>query len=363
MTADHGTDEILSEVTADEYYAIVPEWILCHPEICGNAVRLYGVLRLFADKRGVAFPGLSTIGDKYGVSHDSVTRHMNKLIKVGAVTKKRRLDPKTGKATSNLYVIHSRPKFIDVTHDFTPQPGKGFPDASADAPDSATDATLFDLQHDVSAELDAIAGCVLCDDAGHVRGTRTDCTHTQPTAQRRQRVKAKRDDADSNASKLSALHAARHEDAVHDLLNYLADTVQNNGSRRPTFDAVDYERMAQLVKHERQRPEGESGAETRIRQVIDWVQTDAHWQPIVLTAGKLHEHYDTVRLKTVNAYKMRKSASRSGYPGGRPLDRRRAILDSEMERLEREEGQGAATGGGPGIEASPMDYLREITAG
>lgn len=163
------------------------------------------------------------------------------------------------------------------------------------------------------AKLAEIRACSLCDDSGHVHGTVADCDHVQP--KQHTRAKAVRDDAATNAAKLSALHATRHEDAVHDTLAYLADTVERNGSRRPAFDAVDYERMAELIKHERSRPEGAAGAEVRIRQVIDWTQTDGHWQPIILTAEKLHEHYDAVRLRTVNAYKTKQN---SGSSGGRP---------------------------------------------
>lgn len=118
MTDDHGADEILSEVQADDYYAIVPEWVLLHPDLSHGAVRLYGVLRRFADQRGIAFPGLSAIGKKYGVVPRSVTRHMDELIAVGAVTKKRRT--RSGRATSNLYRVHSRPTHLDVHDDFTP---------------------------------------------------------------------------------------------------------------------------------------------------------------------------------------------------------------------------------------------------
>lgn len=116
---DDSVDEILSEVQADDYYAIVPEWLLFHPDLSHGAVRLYGVLRRFADQRGIAFPGLSAIGEKYGVVPRSVTRHMDELIAAGAVTKKRRIG-RDHKATSNLYRVHSRPTFLHVTDDFNP---------------------------------------------------------------------------------------------------------------------------------------------------------------------------------------------------------------------------------------------------
>lgn len=118
-TLDHSADELLAEVDADDYYAIVPEWVLFHPDLSHGAVRLYGVLRRFADHRGIAFPGLSAIGQKYGVVPRSVTRHMDELIAAGAVTKKRRIGSR-GSVTSNLYRVHSRPTFIQVEHAYTP---------------------------------------------------------------------------------------------------------------------------------------------------------------------------------------------------------------------------------------------------
>jgi helix-turn-helix protein len=119
MTTDEGADEILCEVQADDYYAIVPEWVLFHATLSHGAVRLYGVLRRFADQRGIAFPGLAAIGTKYGVTPRSVTRHMDELIAAGAVTKKRRIG-RAGRATSNLYRVHSRPTFLHVQDDFSP---------------------------------------------------------------------------------------------------------------------------------------------------------------------------------------------------------------------------------------------------
>jgi helix-turn-helix protein len=116
---DDSADEILAEVEADDYYAIVPEWVLFHPDLSHGAVRLYGVLRRFADQRGIAFPGLSAIGEKYAVTPRSVTRHMDELIAAGAVTKKRRVGAR-GSVTSNLYRVHSRPTFIQVEHAYTP---------------------------------------------------------------------------------------------------------------------------------------------------------------------------------------------------------------------------------------------------
>lgn len=132
---DVGADEILSEVAADDYYAIIPEWVLFHADLSHGAVRLYGVLRRFADHRGVAFPGLSAIGKKYGVEPRSVTRHMDELIAAGAVTKKRRVGG-NGKVTSNLYRVHSRPTFVQVKHDYTPDTSAAVAavKAQADAP-------------------------------------------------------------------------------------------------------------------------------------------------------------------------------------------------------------------------------------
>lgn len=119
MSDDNGADELLAEVQADDHFAIVPEWVLFHPDLSHGAVRLYAVLRRFADQRGIAFPGLSAIGAKYGVVPRSVTRHMEELIAAGAVTRKRRIG-RGGRATSNLYRVHSRPTFLRVDHDYSP---------------------------------------------------------------------------------------------------------------------------------------------------------------------------------------------------------------------------------------------------
>ena len=140
-TTEAGVDEIMSEVQADDYYAIVPEWVLFHSDLSHGAVRLYGVLRRFADQRGIAFPGLSAIGEKYGVVPRSVTRHMDELIAAGAVTKKRRIGH-NGKVTSNLYRVHTRPTFITVEHDYTPDTTAAVEARRTEVSDGPTDENV-----------------------------------------------------------------------------------------------------------------------------------------------------------------------------------------------------------------------------
>ena len=86
-------------------FAVVPEWVLDHPDLSDRAVRLYGVLARYADTMGHAWPARSTLGNRLYCSVDSVDRALKELAGVGAITKRRRVD-EAGDPTSNLYVLH-----------------------------------------------------------------------------------------------------------------------------------------------------------------------------------------------------------------------------------------------------------------
>lgn len=92
---------------ADNYFAVVPEWVIDHPEISDGAVRLYAVLRRYADKGGRAWPSMGTLSDRLHKSERQVRRHMRELEEVGAV----RVHPHytDGQQGANLYIVVSTP--------------------------------------------------------------------------------------------------------------------------------------------------------------------------------------------------------------------------------------------------------------
>lgn len=92
------------EVQADAYFAIVPEWILDHPDLSDRAVRLYGLLARYADKAsGEGFPGRKTLAARLRTSVKSVDRALAELVEVEAVEVRARFQD--GAQRSNLYVL------------------------------------------------------------------------------------------------------------------------------------------------------------------------------------------------------------------------------------------------------------------
>lgn len=85
-------------------FAVIPEWILYHPELSTTAVRIFGVIDRFVGANEAAWPSHKTIGKTVGVSADTVKRAINELIRVGAVLaiRQKRQD---GSYTSSEYYI------------------------------------------------------------------------------------------------------------------------------------------------------------------------------------------------------------------------------------------------------------------
>lgn len=94
-------------IKADHYFTIIPEWVL-YANISANAVRLYGVLRRYADDHGTCWPSRKTVAEKCHADVKTVTRAIAELVEIGAVTVEARVDGEN-RQTTNLYVIHSVP--------------------------------------------------------------------------------------------------------------------------------------------------------------------------------------------------------------------------------------------------------------
>jgi hypothetical protein len=97
----------MSDIRADEYFAIVPEWVIL-ADISGNAVRLYALLNRFANSAGRAWPSRRTLAEMLRTSMATIDRAKDELVSVGALTVEHRTNP-AGDPSSNLYTIHTRP--------------------------------------------------------------------------------------------------------------------------------------------------------------------------------------------------------------------------------------------------------------
>ena len=116
-------------VRVDEYYAIVPEWVIDLP-ISAQAVRLYAVLNRYADKDdGTCFPAIATLARRMHTSNSTVKRALNELKKCGAVFVEPRYNAETKEQTSNLYTVMRRNPFIYEQPPVTDDPQGSSPES------------------------------------------------------------------------------------------------------------------------------------------------------------------------------------------------------------------------------------------
>lgn len=100
-----------NEVTADAYFAIVPEWLL--DASSSNAVKLYAILRRYADKgTSEAHPSRKTLAKRMGFSRpQSVDPIVAELIRVGALAVFERWTNR-GDRDSNGYRLFMQPNGV-----------------------------------------------------------------------------------------------------------------------------------------------------------------------------------------------------------------------------------------------------------
>ena len=105
---DHTQDQPEVEndtLTAESHnFEQIPHWLLFHPDVTSNAIRLYLVLRSYAMGRGTAFPSRRTLAEAMHTSMPTMDAAKRCLISVGAITVKSRQHDNGHKAT-NLYRV------------------------------------------------------------------------------------------------------------------------------------------------------------------------------------------------------------------------------------------------------------------
>jgi hypothetical protein len=96
-------------IKADHYFAMIPEWVL-DADISAQAVRLYCVLRRYADQAGRCYPSRKRIAERMNVSSATVDRAAQELVGIGALHIRQRYNPDTNEHTSNEYLVLSTPR-------------------------------------------------------------------------------------------------------------------------------------------------------------------------------------------------------------------------------------------------------------
>ncbi len=104
------------ELYAEGYFVIIPEWVL-DADISDKAVRLYGVLRSYADHRtGVAFPSRRTLAGRLRIADvKGVDRALAELEDIGAVEVQRATNAPGQTRTSNRYCLRHTNSGISAT--------------------------------------------------------------------------------------------------------------------------------------------------------------------------------------------------------------------------------------------------------
>jgi len=89
-------------------FAIVPLWVVDHPDIEALDVAVYVAIKRHADHHGQAHPSRQTIARLAKCSVKTVDRAVERLVDINALEKHARRN-KAGDAISNLYIIHEAP--------------------------------------------------------------------------------------------------------------------------------------------------------------------------------------------------------------------------------------------------------------
>jgi hypothetical protein len=110
MKEDTPNEDIVP-VSADFYFAVIPEWVLALA-VSSNAIRVYCCLRRFADNStGECFPSRKLLAMRARVSISTLDRSIKELSDAGAISIRHRKND-AGDYTSNLYTVHSFPKGV-----------------------------------------------------------------------------------------------------------------------------------------------------------------------------------------------------------------------------------------------------------
>ena len=234
--------EYMNSINADEYFAIIPEWVLYAP-ISATSVRLYCALRRRADKNTFkCHPTRKTLAaDIHVGSVATLDRAMKELEDIGAV---RVFHRKNGEEyTSNLYTVITR-------------------DPSQKLTEVASDLILGSLTDDEQTKV------IKPESSNHIKRERSP--------------------------------------EIEFLCTYLANAIQARGLKpRPLDEQVESDRWYSEMRLLREGKIGkgdtrENSGELTIEQIktaIDWAMNDSFWSMNILSPSKLRQQYPVMRMQ------------------------------------------------------------------
>ena len=228
--------ESQDKVIADNFFAIIPEWVL-FSDISPQAVRLYGVLRRYADRDGSCFPSRKRLASDLRMeSTKPVDRALKELVYIGAITIEHR-HTEQGDLQSNLYTVLSSPLGGDEKLSTSPLFG---PHGSA----------------------------------------RKEATVATETSQIRK----------ANLKESQPNEESDYSIEIITLCNLLADLMVANGTKRPTISGKWLSDMDKLNRLDEKTFQ-------QIEAAIRWSQNDSFWSSNIHSPAALRKQYDKMRLQ------------------------------------------------------------------
>ena len=97
--------EPYDEPTVTRPYVSVPAWLLAHPDLNDNALRVCGVLMMFANDDHYAWPSRARIGETCGKDARTVDRAIKALVAAGLVQKVDRRSPDGGNLANGYRLL------------------------------------------------------------------------------------------------------------------------------------------------------------------------------------------------------------------------------------------------------------------
>lgn len=225
--------ESQDKIIADNFFAIIPEWLL-FADISPQAVRLYGVLRRYADRDGSCFPSRKRLASDLRMeSTKPVDRALKELVSIGAITIEHR-HTEQGDLQSNLYTVLSVPTGGDEKLSTSP---------------------LF----------------------GPHGSSRKEVRVGTETSQIRKAIFKESQDKEIPKQ-------------YNYLCNLLADLMVENGVKRPTISGRWISDIDKLIRIDEKSVE-------QVEAAIRWSQNDSFWSSNIHSPAALRKQYEKMRLQ------------------------------------------------------------------
>ena len=96
-------------------FAIVPEWIVLHPDLSDRAVRVWAILNRHAGAKGRAYPSRKSLGETCGCHPNTIDRAIAELVSVEALTVEAHYRADRSRGANSYYLWPAVPSTSTVT--------------------------------------------------------------------------------------------------------------------------------------------------------------------------------------------------------------------------------------------------------